>query len=362
MPLSALSTGREGTAWKTDDGTGVIDRMGRYPGGRLTRAAIAASRICVASVAVAAVLANGAASAAPLAPTAHTGETSGVTTSTGTLYGLIHPGGPQTSFFFRYGMTSSYGMQTPVMVAGSGTAQLDVKAAVTGLTAGTTYHYRLVAVNAEGITGEGEDRTFTTKKIPLAFTIAAGARRDLFGAPFSVSGTLTGTESADRPVILLASPFPYVASFKPFSSVQSTNAAGFFSFSVNGLSQSTEFRVATVEAHPVQSEVVLERIAVRVSLHVHEAARPGFVRLYGVVEPVQALAVVDFQLLRPDRSPKTVASALISGHSSGNSRFTSGNSRFSRVVRISRPGLYRAYVRVGSGAQASNHSRAILIG
>jgi hypothetical protein len=65
--------------------------------------------------------------------------------------------------------------------------------------------------------------------------------------------------------------------------------------------------------------------------------------------------LVDFQLLAPGRRPATVGSTVITDA-------TGSFSRFSRVVRVRRAGLYRAYVQVASGAQLSNHSRAILIG
>lgn len=286
-------------------------------------------------------------------PSVYTGETAALTSSSATLKGSIDPNNQQTSYYFQYGQSTAYGEQTSPMSLGSGTQSIHVSAPVTGLTVYTAYHYRLVAVNAAGTT-DGGDRTFTTKKIPLTFTVEATPSRDLFGTPFSVDGTLSGTGSADHAVVLQANPFPYLASFKAVGSPELTDAVGSFSFNVSGLSQNTQLRVATLETPLVDSRVVVEFVAVRVTLYLRPAGLHGYARLYGTVTPAELGAQVGFQLLRPGHRPVTVSSTFITG---GTKTF----SRFSHVVRIRRAGLYRAYVQVASGAQVSNHSRAILI-
>jgi hypothetical protein len=77
------------------------------------------------------------------------------------LDGEINPNGFQTSFHFEYGKTSSYGNSTATASAGSGWNPVAVSAQLTGLTKSTTYHYRLVATNAEGTVYSG-DETFST--------------------------------------------------------------------------------------------------------------------------------------------------------------------------------------------------------
>jgi len=289
------------------------------------------------------------------APTPYTGEASELTYSSATLKGSIYPGNEQTSYYFQYGLTSAYGAQTPTTPAGAGTQTIHVATAVTGLSIDTTYHYRLVAVNAHG-TIDGQDRTFTTKKIPLTFTLAATSSRNLFASPFSVNGTLSGTGSANHAVVLQANPFPYLAGFKAVGNPELTDAGGSFSFSVPGLSKNTQLRVATVETPPVNSRVVVELVAVRATLHLRATGRHRYARLYGTVTPAELGALVSFQLLRPGRKPATVGSTIIT------TGRTATFSRFSRVVHIPRAGLYRALVTVASGAQVSNHSRTLLIG
>ncbi|GAJ01582.1 unnamed protein product, partial [marine sediment metagenome] len=67
--------------------------------------------------------------------------------------------GASTTYYFEYGTT--YGSTTTETDAGSGTEEVSVSADLTGLSEGTTYHFRLVATNSAG-TDYGDDATFTT--------------------------------------------------------------------------------------------------------------------------------------------------------------------------------------------------------
>src|SRR5205807_3273231 len=59
------------------------------------------------------------------------------------------------------------GKQTLPTSAGDGSSDVAALAGISGLQPGRTYHYRLVAINADG-TAHGGDRTFTTQKPPFA--------------------------------------------------------------------------------------------------------------------------------------------------------------------------------------------------
>jgi CSLREA domain-containing protein len=92
-------------------------------------------------------------------PTVHTGPATGLAGGSATLNGdTVTPvGGGSVSF--EYGATVAYGSATVAApVAGGGDAA--VSATVSGLVAGTVYHYRL-DVTVGGITTFGGDRTFT---------------------------------------------------------------------------------------------------------------------------------------------------------------------------------------------------------
>jgi phosphodiesterase/alkaline phosphatase D-like protein len=130
--------------------------------------------IGLAAAASSAVLLTLAQAASAAVPTAITGPVSAVGGTTASLTGTVNPGGQATTWQFEYGTTTSYGTKTASKSAGSGTANVDVTADLTGLTAGTTYHYRLVATNAAG-TARGADGIFTTTRPPAATTGAASA-------------------------------------------------------------------------------------------------------------------------------------------------------------------------------------------
>src|SRR5262249_35733858 len=84
----------------------------------------------------------------------------------------VNPGGADTTYFFEYGINANYGQTTRETDAGAGSSATSVSAGISGLTADTTYHYRLVARNADG-TGDGADRTVRTKANPKAPAIGS---------------------------------------------------------------------------------------------------------------------------------------------------------------------------------------------
>ena len=94
-------------------------------------------------------------------PLATTTAATSVGFSTATLTGVVDPSLRETSSWFEYGRTTEYGSTTPVRVLGSGNGQVSVTEPLSGLRQGATYHFRLVAANAEGQT-TGTDQSFTT--------------------------------------------------------------------------------------------------------------------------------------------------------------------------------------------------------
>jgi hypothetical protein len=76
------------------------------------------------------------------------------------LNGSLDPHGLTTTVYFQYGTTSSYGHTTASQTKTGNTYQA-ISANISGLSAGTTYHFRIVATNSAG-TRYGSDRTFTT--------------------------------------------------------------------------------------------------------------------------------------------------------------------------------------------------------
>lgn len=99
------------------------------------------------------------------APTVTTGSSSSITTTTATLAGNITNTGNEDNTVrgVEYGTTISYGATS----SASGTFSTGAYTTdITGLTCGTTYHYRAYSTNTAG-TGTGSDDTFTTSTCPV---------------------------------------------------------------------------------------------------------------------------------------------------------------------------------------------------
>jgi hypothetical protein len=82
------------------------------------------------------------------------------------------PDGKATEYRFQYGPTTSYGLETPFEPGGSGTGVVTKSSTLSGLPSGKTFHYRVVAKNADGTT-IGSDRTFRTASTPDVFSARA---------------------------------------------------------------------------------------------------------------------------------------------------------------------------------------------
>ncbi len=82
-----------------------------------------------------------------------------------TLNASLDPDGKATTYKFQYGLTNNYGQETGTESAGSGSGATSVGAPVTSLPSGRTFHYRVVATNADGTT-IGPDITFSTAAPP----------------------------------------------------------------------------------------------------------------------------------------------------------------------------------------------------
>ncbi len=111
-------------------------------------------------------------------PTAVTGPASSVSLAGASFTGNVDPNGASTTWYFQYGTTTGYGSTTAAHVLGGGSTSVAVIVAVTGLTPGTTYHFRLVATSAAGTT-DGRDATVTTSQsapgVATTATTAVGA-------------------------------------------------------------------------------------------------------------------------------------------------------------------------------------------
>jgi hypothetical protein len=93
------------------------------------------------------------------APVAQTLAPTAVTNTSVVLHGTIDAGRQKTTYWFDVGSTPLYGAKTQSDTTNKNDP-VDVQSSVSGLVKGTTYHVRLVAINADGLS-LGADMTFT---------------------------------------------------------------------------------------------------------------------------------------------------------------------------------------------------------
>jgi len=99
------------------------------------------------------------------APAVVTSPASALGPTSATVAGTVDPNGSSTGWWIEYGTSTSYGSRTDTQSAGSGANPVGVSVRLTGLRAGSTYHFRVVASNSIGTT-RGGDRSFRTDPAP----------------------------------------------------------------------------------------------------------------------------------------------------------------------------------------------------
>lgn len=143
--------------------------------------------------------------AMPPAPRVETLAASAVGDTAATLNAGVSAQGQAATVFFEYGLTPAYGSTvaaSPSQV--TGVAGVPVSMRITGLLAGTSYHFRVIATGPGG-TSTGEDRVFTTgvSSALAALEILPGTLDPSFSPPrtaYSATVLSTVESVALRPV------------------------------------------------------------------------------------------------------------------------------------------------------------------
>ena len=119
-----------------------------------------------------------------------TGAAVDVTQTGAALTGRLNPGGSEMWYYFEYGPTTAYGAAAPTRYAhvAGGVADVNVSQAVTGLTPGQTYHYRLAVSTDDATFFYGEDKTFTV--LPLSPVVQTGAVSEAPGGTVVLAGSV----------------------------------------------------------------------------------------------------------------------------------------------------------------------------
>jgi DNA-binding beta-propeller fold protein YncE len=92
-------------------------------------------------------------------PTIDATSATELTESTAALNAEIDPRGSRTTYYFEWGTSTAYGETGPEGEIPAGTGDTPVSTQATPLTPGETYHWRVLATNANGTT-TGSDHTF----------------------------------------------------------------------------------------------------------------------------------------------------------------------------------------------------------
>ena len=128
----------------------------------------------------------------------------GIGLTSASLRGTVTPSSQATGYSFEYGTTTAYGAQTQALfLPPPSNSQVAVSFLVAGLKQGTSYHFRLVASNADG-SSRGTDQSFTTndrtKPVLTLLKVAPGIFRATKGTTisFSLSEAATVTFKVDR--------------------------------------------------------------------------------------------------------------------------------------------------------------------
>ena len=124
---------------------------------------------------------GGVVSAADVPSSVALGATS-ITNTTASLTGTVNPKGSSTEYWMEYGTNNQFQYSTTRYSAGSGTSAVSVSQPVTGLTAGTSYQYKIIASNSVGSIA-GNVKTFTT----TAGSSSSGGSSSSLDAPSTVA-------------------------------------------------------------------------------------------------------------------------------------------------------------------------------
>lgn len=112
----------------------------------------------------------------PTSATVLVNQASAISQTSATLSGSVNPSGKATTAFFEYGITNAYGSTASVTLSSvDGTSPQALSVGLANLTPGTTYHYRLTAINDLGTVS-------TTRSVFKTWNALNSWRFDHFGS------------------------------------------------------------------------------------------------------------------------------------------------------------------------------------
>jgi len=182
-------------------------------------------------------------------PHVATGTATNVGTNSATVSGVVNPNGLNTTAKFLYGTTTNYGGVTNVSGTLTGTNATNVSVGLTGLAAGTTYHYTLVATNAAGST-QGADLVFSTLAPPP--TVTTGLATNVGTNNATVGGLVNPNGLSTTAKFLYGTTTNYGSVMNVSGTLSGTNATN-VSVGLTGLSTGTTYHYALVATNSAGS-------------------------------------------------------------------------------------------------------------
>jgi hypothetical protein len=184
-------------------------------------------------------------------PDVTTGAASQITDTTAHLDGTINPDGVNADYQFEYGTDTSYGSVAPAapVAAGNGSSDVAASADPTGLTPGTTYHFRLNGTNVNG-TVNGGDSTFTTFAAP---TITNVHTLDVTTATGTVGATITPGFDPDATYHIEFGTTNAYGSTTPDANLADANDPEDIQVQLNGLSPNTTYHYKVVASNVIDT-------------------------------------------------------------------------------------------------------------
>jgi len=180
-------------------------------------------------------------------PVAITNPATLIASFSANLNGSVNPHGLTTSVYFQYGTTNSYGL-TSAPQSRTGNTALNISAHISGLTASTTYHFRIVTANSAG-TRYGSDTTFVTLP-PIGFPIVT-TKPATNVATFA--GTLNGLLDPHGLTTSVYFQYGTTASYERTTAMQSQTGNTFRNIAANigGLASNTTYHFRIVATNSV---------------------------------------------------------------------------------------------------------------
>jgi phosphodiesterase/alkaline phosphatase D-like protein len=205
-----------------------------------TLAVLLATSVAVSVLAVAAV------AVAASSPTVATGSHSNATDNSAVLHGTINPNGSATTYYFQWGLTTAYGVNSVAHSVGRRAGSVSVTTTARGLIPGTTYHYRLVATNGAG-TSVGADRTFSTTGNPPP-GVSTGPAAQVGKNSATLTALISPNKQATTYYFQYGTSTAYQSQTTPSTIPASTSAVPVFQ-TVQGLEARTIFHFRIVALH-----------------------------------------------------------------------------------------------------------------